>query len=192
MEQPTPEDERSSSGIADLARSASLEEDLTGDGCFCFGFWYTFVRNTNKFARNGKPPPPTITISEAGTEHGSAVHVSQTHQKVQDSGGVDSSDSKPSFNQNDLVKVLEVVERDSNAIADSFSSLFASLRLALSEATNSSVDHMHCFSDAAGHIQESVLDAATKGNQYINLCLRKFLRNVDALDTADNKLVRPP
>ncbi|KAK1549322.1 hypothetical protein Q3G72_000123 [Acer saccharum] len=64
--------------------------------------------------------------------------------------------------------------------------------LSLKSATNSSVDHMHCFSDAAGHIQESVLDAATKGNQYINLCLRKFLRNVDALDTADNKLVRPP
>ncbi|KAK2664094.1 hypothetical protein Ddye_002668 [Dipteronia dyeriana] len=93
-------------------------------------------------------------------------------EPTQDSGGVDSSQSKPSFNQNDLVKALEVVERDSIAIADSFSSLFASLRLALSEATNSSVDHMHCFSDAAGRIQESVLDAATKGNRYINSCLR--------------------
>ncbi|KMT18420.1 hypothetical protein BVRB_2g025650 [Beta vulgaris subsp. vulgaris] len=38
-----------------------------------------------------------------------------------------------SFNQEDLLKALEVVERDSLAIAESYTSLFASLRLALSE-----------------------------------------------------------
>ena len=38
-----------------------------------------------------------------------------------------------SFNQEDLLKALEVVERDSFAIAESYTSLFASLRLALSE-----------------------------------------------------------
>ncbi|KAL5747500.1 hypothetical protein ACOSP7_024501 [Xanthoceras sorbifolium] len=129
-------------------------------------------------------------------------------ESTQESDGLDSSEWKPSFDQNDIVKALEVVERDSIAIAESFSSLFASLRLALSEATNSSVEHMQCFSDAAGRLQESVLDAATKGNRYINSCLRlneemkgaenlasqlKFLRrNVDALDSAVNKLVRPP
>ncbi|XP_031278370.1 uncharacterized protein LOC116136843 [Pistacia vera] len=125
---------------------------------------------------------------------------------TQDSPG--DGGSKPSLNRNDIVKALEVVERDSVAIAESFSSLFASLRLALSEITDTSVDHMQCFSDAAGRLQESVLDAATKGNRYINSCLRlneemkgvdslaaqlKMLRrNVDALDTAVNRLVRFP
>ncbi|KAJ0049145.1 hypothetical protein Pint_15158 [Pistacia integerrima] len=90
---------------------------------------------------------------------------------TQDSPG--DGGSKPSLNRNDIVKALEVVERDSVAIAESFSSLFASLRLALSEITDTSVNHMQCFSDAAGRLQESVLDAATKGNRYINSCLRK-------------------
>ncbi|KAH7550263.1 hypothetical protein JRO89_XS13G0162500 [Xanthoceras sorbifolium] len=102
-------------------------------------------------------------------------------ESTQESDGLDSSEWKPSFDQNDIVKALEVVERDSIAIAESFSSLFASLRLALSEATNSSVEHMQCFSDAAGRLQESVLDAATKGNRYINSCLRSFLFIVCAI-----------
>ncbi|CAL5360086.1 unnamed protein product [Camellia sinensis] len=38
--------------------------------------------------------------------------------------------------------------------------------------TSSSVYHMRCFSDAAGRLQECALDAATKGNCYINSCLR--------------------
>ncbi|CAH8352130.1 unnamed protein product [Eruca vesicaria subsp. sativa] len=60
-------------------------------------------------------------------------------------------------------------------------------------ATGSSVDHMSCFGDAAGRLQETALDASTKGNRYINSCLRKHLRrNVDVLDRAVNKLIRPP
>ncbi|CAK9142217.1 unnamed protein product [Ilex paraguariensis] len=59
-----------------------------------------------------------------------------------------------SFDQKDIMKALEVVERDSVAIAESFTSLFTSLRLALSEVTSTSVDHMACFSDAAGRLQE--------------------------------------
>lgn len=39
----------------------------------------------------------------------------------------------PAFNQTEIFRALEVVERDSVAIADSFTSLFDSLRLALSE-----------------------------------------------------------
>ncbi|CAN0841292.1 hypothetical protein LINGRAHAP2_LOCUS3200 [Linum grandiflorum] len=111
-------------------------------------------------------------------------------------------------NRREIVKAVEVVEKDSLAIAESFTDLFSSLRSALSEATTSSVDHMQCFGDATGRLQESVLDAATKGNRYINSCLRlneelkgietlaaqlKFLRrNVDALDSAVNKLIRLP
>ncbi|KAM5572448.1 hypothetical protein ABKV19_012485 [Rosa sericea] len=95
----------------------------------------------------------------------------------------DCSDSKPPLNQTELFRALEVVERDSIAIADSFTSLFSSLRLALSEVTSNSVDHMHCFGDAAGRLQESVLDAATKGNRYINSCLRlnEEMKGVDSL-----------
>ncbi|CAF1704035.1 unnamed protein product [Brassica napus] len=55
---------------------------------------------------------------------------------------------------------------------------------------------MTCFGDAAGRLQETALDASTKGNRYINSCLRylsKHLgRNLDVLDTAVNKLLRPP
>ncbi|KAJ9706486.1 hypothetical protein PVL29_001803 [Vitis rotundifolia] len=89
------------------------------------------------------------------------------------------AESKPT----ELLRALEVVERDSVAIAESFTSLFASLRLALSEVTSSSVDHMRCFSDAAGRLQESALDAATRGNRYINSCLRlnEEMKGVDGL-----------
>ncbi|GAV57927.1 DUF2365 domain-containing protein [Cephalotus follicularis] len=107
-----------------------------------------------------------------------------------------------------IIKALEVVERDSAAVAESFSSLFASLRFALSQVSSNSVDHMHCFGDAVGRLQESALDAATKGNRYLNSCLRlneemkgidnlatqvkSLRRNVDALDVAVNKHLRLP
>ncbi|KAG7546481.1 BLOC-1-related complex subunit 6 [Arabidopsis suecica] len=124
---------------------------------------------------------------------------------AQDHGGR----SEPSsLNQGEILRTLATVEKDSQAIAESFSSLFVSLRSTLFEATGSSVDHMTCFGDAAGRLQENALDAATKGNRYINSCLRlneeikgvenlaarlKHLRkNVDVLDTAVNKLLRPP
>ncbi|KMZ74433.1 hypothetical protein ZOSMA_129G00260 [Zostera marina] len=111
-----------------------------------------------------------------------------------------------SMDPSDIIKALEVVERDSVAIAENFASLFSSLRSSLSEASSSSVEHMQCFNDVVGRLQESVLDASTKGNRYINSCLRlneelkgmeslamqiKFLRkNVDALDLAVNRAVR--
>ncbi|KAJ8526925.1 hypothetical protein K7X08_029402 [Anisodus acutangulus] len=100
------------------------------------------------------------------------------------------------------------------AVANSYTSLFASLRSTLSDVTSTSVDHMNCFGDAAGRVQECALDAATKGNRYINSCLSNFTscskapllrlndemkgidnlatqlkiirRNVDALDSAVN------
>ncbi|XP_021732369.1 uncharacterized protein LOC110699186 [Chenopodium quinoa] len=115
-------------------------------------------------------------------------------------------EASKTFNQEDLFKALEVVERDSLAIAESYTSLFASLRLALSEITNTSVDHIQCFSDAAGKVQESAIDAATRGNRFIHSCIRlndemkgiddlaahlKILkRNVDALDSAASRLLR--
>ncbi|XP_058735979.1 uncharacterized protein LOC131608057 [Vicia villosa] len=108
-------------------------------------------------------------------------------------------------NQREILKAIEVVERDSFAIAQSFTSVFEALRLSLSQSTDTSLHHIQCFTDAAGHLQESVLDAATKGNRYINSCLKlneemksvdslasqlKILRrHVDVLDSAVNKLL---
>ncbi|XP_016567173.2 uncharacterized protein LOC107865407 isoform X2 [Capsicum annuum] len=119
-----------------------------------------------------------------------------------------SSSSSSLVNGEEIMKAIQVVERDSMAIAHSYTCLFASLRSALSEVTSTSVDHMNCFGDAAGRVQECALDAATKGNRYINSCLRlneemkgidnlstqlKIIRrNVDALDSAVNRLVRFP
>lgn len=126
-----------------------------------------------------------------------------------DGGEKPIGESKPTLlDQDDIFRAIEVVERDSVALAESFTSLYDSLRLSLSEATSSSVDHMNCFGDAAGQIQERALDAASKGNRYINSCRRlneemkhidglakqlKILRrNVDALDSAANRQLYLP
>ncbi|XP_078440138.1 uncharacterized protein LOC144710285 isoform X2 [Wolffia australiana] len=116
------------------------------------------------------------------------------------------ADVHPPMDRAAILKAMELVERDSAAIADSFVSLFSTLRGALSEASSISVEHMQCFSDVIGRLQESVLDAATKGNRYMNSCLRlneelkgmeslavqlKILRkNIDFLDSAVNHLLR--
>ncbi|KAL3635561.1 hypothetical protein CASFOL_020108 [Castilleja foliolosa] len=82
--------------------------------------------------------------------------------------GDEPGESEPSDRRKEILKALEAVERDSAAIAESYSSLFASLRSSLSQATGSTIDHMSCFTDATGRLQECVLDASTKGNRYIN------------------------
>ncbi|XP_009592481.1 uncharacterized protein [Nicotiana tomentosiformis] len=120
----------------------------------------------------------------------------------------DHQNAESQINGKKILKAIQIVEKDSMAIAESFTSLFASLRSTLSEVTSTSIDHMNCFGDAAGRVQECALDAATKGNRYINSCLRlneemkgidnlatqlKIIRrNVDALDSAVNRLVRFP
>ncbi|CAM8876841.1 unnamed protein product [Rhodiola kirilowii] len=130
---------------------------------------------------------------------------------ISSEGDADESEQQPALqmsSQIEIFKALEIVERDSVAIAESFNSLFSSLRLALAEVSGSSVEHMQCFSDAAGRLQESAIDASTRGNRYINSCLRlneemkgadnlaaqlKYLRKtVDTLDSAANRLLRLP
>ncbi|KAF2541150.1 hypothetical protein F2Q68_00029880 [Brassica cretica] len=133
---------------------------------------------------------------EAGAESDVDRPVDSDSPEAEESGSNQNSGGRaePSpSKQGEILRTLATVEKDSQAIAESFSSLFVSLRSTLSEATSSSVDHMGCFGDAAGRLQETALDASTKGNRYINSCLRKHLRrNVDVLDTAVNKLLRPP
>lgn len=48
----------------------------------------------------------------------------------------DSGEPEPSARGKEILKALEAVERDSAAIADSFSSLFTSLRFTLSQVSN--------------------------------------------------------
>jgi hypothetical protein len=78
----------------------------------------------------------------------------------------------PSKAPPDLVMALEIVEKDACEVAGSLTSLLSSLRLALSQVTGSSVEHMRCYNDVAGQVQESALDATSKGNRFINACMR--------------------
>lgn len=64
--------------------------------------------------------------SNPQSEIGGSSSNSQSH---------DGTEPNACFNRPDILRALEVVERDSVAIAESFTSLFASLRLALSEVT---------------------------------------------------------
>lgn len=70
------------------------------------------------------------------------------------------------------VKMVKAVEEDAKAVAGSLTMLFSSLQSALSEVTGSSIEHMRCHSDAAGLLQDASIEAATKGNRFINACLR--------------------
>ncbi|CAF2070977.1 unnamed protein product [Brassica napus] len=121
---------------------------------------------------------------EAGAESDVDLPVDGDSSAAEESGSNQNSGgrSEPSpSNQGEILRTLATVEKDSKAIAESFSSLFVSLRSTLSEATSSSVDHMGCFGDAAGRLQETALDASTKGNRYINSCLRYFRNDLDFL-----------
>ncbi|KAL1830081.1 hypothetical protein DCAR_0209490 [Daucus carota subsp. sativus] len=148
---------------------------------------------------------PETLVSDPSSNQETPRHHNLQSENEED---VSTGELKSAPSSSEIIKAIEVVERDSTAIAESFSSLFASLRSSLSQVTGRSVDHLECFNDAAGRLQECTLDAATKGNRYINSCLRlneemkgmdilaaqlKILRrNVDALDSNVNRLLRLP
>ncbi|KAL8112456.1 hypothetical protein AgCh_019964 [Apium graveolens] len=150
--------------------------------------------------------PETLVPDPSSNQEPSRHHNSQSENEVEEEVSAGELKSLPSSSE--IIKAIEVVERDSTAIAQSFTSLFASLRSSLSQVTGRSVDHLECFNDAAGRLQECTLDAATKGNRYINSCLRlneemkgmdilaaqlkTLRRNVDALDSNVNRLLRLP
>ena len=85
------------------------------------------TEESTKVASSLPPPPPSKTLASE-TE-------SNLQEEEEEEGEVDrNGDSKPtSFDQKEILRALEVVERDSVAIAQSYTSLFSSLRLALSE-----------------------------------------------------------
>ncbi|KAK1680482.1 hypothetical protein QYE76_041330 [Lolium multiflorum] len=107
-----------------------------------------------------------------------------------------------------VAAAMEAVERDAVAIAESYASLFASLRIALSNVTSTSAENMECLGEVVGRLQESALEASSKGNKYIHSCLRlneemqgleslsiqlKIMRkNIDSLDLAVDRLLHLP
>ncbi|XP_062190564.1 uncharacterized protein LOC133893540 [Phragmites australis] len=145
-------------------------------------------------SRDPPPPPPPEDPSLAETSS-SAV-------------AADVPGAPPPPGVRGVAAAMEAVERDAAAIAESYASLFSSLRFALSNVTSTSAENMECLGDVAGRLQESALEASSKGNKYINSCVRlneemrgleslamqlKILRkNVDSLDLAVNQLLRLP
>ncbi|NP_001352917.1 uncharacterized protein [Zea mays] len=143
------------------------------------------------------PPPPedlsTVEPSPSSSSSATAVVAPET---------------PPPPGAQAVAAAMEAVERDAAAIAESYASLFASLRVALSNVTSTSAENMECLGDVVGRLQESALEASSKGNKYINSCLRlneemrgleslamqlKILRkNVDSLDLAVSQLLRLP
>ncbi|KAL2547688.1 Uncharacterized protein Fot_09218 [Forsythia ovata] len=80
---------------------------------------------------------------------------SKSEEEEENPADINDKEETTSYDsQKEIVNALEVLERDSVAIAESFTSLFSSLRLVLSQVTSTSVDHLNCFSDAAGGLQE--------------------------------------
>ncbi|KAL0905120.1 hypothetical protein M5K25_027299 [Dendrobium thyrsiflorum] len=112
----------------------------------------------------------------------SGRELGETPRDNSESGG-NLPEKKTVEDRREIFRALEVVERNSSAIAESYASLFSTLRLALSEVTSNSVENMQCFSDVVGSLQVSALDAATKGNRYINSCLRlnEELKSMESL-----------
>lgn len=82
-----------------------------------------WVKKKNMELEPPPPPPPPVEPPSTCPDQSTASDPTED----------DRTESKPSLSQTDILRALEVVERDSSAIAESYGSLFASLRLALSE-----------------------------------------------------------
>ncbi|OAE25232.1 hypothetical protein AXG93_2210s1160 [Marchantia polymorpha subsp. ruderalis] len=70
------------------------------------------------------------------------------------------------------MQMADAVEDDAHAVARSLTALLSSLKSALSEVTTSSVANMRLENEAAGQVQDAAIDAASKGNRFVNACLR--------------------
>ncbi|MCO5591383.1 hypothetical protein L7F22_045366 [Adiantum nelumboides] len=64
---------------------------------------------------------------------------------------------------------LEAIEKDAQGVTSSLSSLLWSVLLTI---TSSFVQHLECYKNVAGRVLGGALDAAVKGNRFINECLR--------------------
>ncbi|VAH45937.1 unnamed protein product [Triticum turgidum subsp. durum] len=121
-----------------------------------------------------KPPAP----EEASQEDPLPVHFSS-------SGAAAPATTVTSPGAREVAAAMEAVERDAAAIAESYASLFASLRITLSNVlvTSTSADNMECLGEVVGRLQESALEASSRGNKYIHSCLRlnEEMRGLESL-----------
>ncbi|GLJ41202.1 hypothetical protein SUGI_0852910 [Cryptomeria japonica] len=134
------------------------------------------LREEGKIDENGetegKRYPNMNSNSNAEDESGQSKAENENGQSNAEDESGQANEVAQGLKGLDLVAALEVVEKDANEVAGSFTSLLSSLRLALSQVTSSSVEHMRCYNDVAGQLQVSALDAASKGNRFINASLR--------------------
>lgn len=129
-------------------------------------------------------PEPEIaeTTAEGGEEENaeSGSMVERIPRHVPTTGSSEGSSSAHTTTRSEgresdiamAVKMVKAVEDDASAVAGSLATLFSSLQSALSEVTGSSIEHMRCHSEAAGLLQDASIDAAAKGQRFINACLR--------------------
>lgn len=75
---------------------------------------------------------------EAVANHHSPCHIDGGggHEDSKSVGDAELAEPEPPERRTEILKALEAVERDSAAIAESFSSLFSSLRLSLSQVAH--------------------------------------------------------
>ncbi|KAM3385497.1 hypothetical protein ACQJBY_009370 [Aegilops geniculata] len=91
-----------------------------------------------------KPPAP----EEASQEDPSPARFSST-------GAAAPATTVTSPGAREVAAAMEAVGRDAAAIAESYASLFASLRITLSNVTSTSADNMECLGEVVGRLQES-------------------------------------
>lgn len=153
-------------------------------------------------ATSSPNPPPAPAPEEAPQEDPSPVRSSSSSSAPAPVAAAAPPEARK------VAAAMEAVERDAAAIAESYASLFASLRIALSNVTATSAENMECLGEVVGRLQESALEASSKGNKYIHSCLRlneemrgleslsiqlKIMRkNIDSLDMAVDRLLHLP
>ncbi|KAL6639258.1 hypothetical protein ACP70R_022988 [Stipagrostis hirtigluma subsp. patula] len=89
------------------------------------------------------PPPPRPSEDSSPVESSSAAAAAAA------------TGARPPPVAREVAAAMEAVERDAAAIAESYASLFASLRVALSNVTSTSAENMQCLGDVVGRLQES-------------------------------------
>lgn len=76
-------------------------------------------------------------MEENGDQNPQGLETSaQNPSEPQDTDPTEAKPAAAALDRKEILKALEVVERDSVAIAESYASLFSSLRLALSEVSS--------------------------------------------------------
>lgn len=71
-----------------------------------------------------------------------------------------------------LVDMLGRLEKDAVSVAESLNHLLASISSLMSQSSDNTFLHLECLNDAASLLHGKTLEAASKGNKFVNSCLR--------------------